>query len=108
MLKKFESSDIFVNRIKTYPKVRVFTYSGSMYYNNSAVSQDGVELFKFLTQPEFPYPDDCALLAENGYFLINEDNYYLINDNCGTVENVLLTEEGEPLITEDNLNLLNE
>jgi|688.fasta_scaffold589846_2 hypothetical protein len=51
MLKKFESSDIFVNRIKTYPKVRVFTYSGSMYYNNNTVSGSGVSIYNFLPEP---------------------------------------------------------
>lgn len=110
MLKKFQNSDIFVNRIKTYPKVRVFTYSGSMYYNNNAIPNEGVELFKFLTQPEFPPPEECALLAENGYFLINEDNYYLINDNCG-IEiplNAFSTEEDETLITEDEQYILSE
>ena len=35
MLKKFEKSDVFVNVIKAYPKVRIFTHSGSMYYNNT-------------------------------------------------------------------------
>ena len=51
MLKKLESSDVFVNRIKTYPKVRIFTYSGSMYYNDSVVSGSGVKLFDFLMEP---------------------------------------------------------
>jgi hypothetical protein len=50
------------------------------------------------------------LLAENGYFLINEDNYYLINDNCG-IEiplNAFSTEEDEILITEDEQYILSE
>jgi hypothetical protein len=31
---EFEASDIYHNRIKTYPKVDFFIYSGSIYYNN--------------------------------------------------------------------------
>jgi len=31
---KFEASDIYHNRVKTYPKVDFFIYSGSIYYNN--------------------------------------------------------------------------
>ena len=49
-MKKFENSDIFINTIKTYPKVSIFTYSGSMYYNDNPTPNDGVELFDFLTQ----------------------------------------------------------
>ena len=31
---KFEKDDIFNNRVKTYPEVRFFIYSSSVYYNN--------------------------------------------------------------------------
>ena len=31
---KFKENDILVNRIKAYPKVEFFIYSGSIYYNN--------------------------------------------------------------------------
>jgi len=31
---KFEKDDIFHNRLKTYPEVEFFIYSGSVYYNN--------------------------------------------------------------------------
>jgi len=31
---KFKKDDLFYNRIKTYPKVEFFIYSGSVYYNN--------------------------------------------------------------------------
>jgi len=54
MLKKFESSDIFVNRIKAHPRIRVLTYSGSLYYNNDSISQDGARLFDFLIEPDPP------------------------------------------------------
>lgn len=108
MLKKFDKGDIFVNKVKAYPKVSIFTYSGSMYYNNNSSAEDGARLFDFLRNPEFTPPDECAIVAENEYYLKAEDNYYLIIDNCGVTEEVLLTEEGETLITEDNLNLLPE
>jgi hypothetical protein len=52
MIKKFQNSDIFINTIKTYPKVSIFTYFGSMYYANSAVTTDGVKLYDFLMEPQ--------------------------------------------------------
>ena len=79
MLKKFENSDLFVNRIKTYPKVRVFTYSGSMYYNNSSISEDGVKLYNFLMEPVATVPDTPVTIStEDGQFLLTEDGTFII------------------------------
>jgi hypothetical protein len=81
MLKKFESSDLFVNRIKAYPRVRVFTYSGSMYYNNDSVSTDGVKLFDFLKDPiavEISPIPSTALVTEDGQYLLTEDGNFII------------------------------
>jgi hypothetical protein len=81
MLKKFESNDLFVNRIKTYPKVRVFTYSGSMYYNNSAVPDDGVKLFDFLMEPqapESPIVSVTTIATEDGQFLLTENSEFIL------------------------------
>lgn len=81
MLKKFESSDIFVNRIKAYPRVRVFTYSGSLYYNNDSFSQDGVRINDFLMEPVSvtPSPVPLTVLAtEDGQYLLTEDGTFII------------------------------
>jgi hypothetical protein len=79
MLKKFESSDIFVNRIKAHPKVRVFTYSGSLYYNNDSISQDGVRLFDFLMEPVADTSVPAGTIAtEDGIYLLAEDGTFLI------------------------------
>lgn len=80
MLKKFEASDIFINRIKAYPRIRVFTYSGSMYYNNSAVSDDGVKINNFLMEPSFEQDlvPAGALSTEDGNFLLSEDGTFII------------------------------
>ena len=81
MLKKFESSDLFVNRIKAYPRVRVFTYSGSMYYNNDSISQDGVKINDFLFEPIGiePNPVPLTVLAtEDGEYLLTEDGNFII------------------------------
>lgn len=32
-MKEFKDSDIFVNRIKTYPKIQIFVHDGKIYYN---------------------------------------------------------------------------
>jgi len=81
MLKKFESSDVFVNRIKAYPKVRIFTYSGSLYYNNGAVSDDGVKLFDFLMEPAAPpgpVVPVTAIVTEDGQYLLSEDGQFIL------------------------------
>mgnify|MGYP003658243343 FL=1 len=31
---KFDNDDLLVNRVKTYPEVNFFFYTGSVYYNN--------------------------------------------------------------------------
>ena len=82
MLKKFESSDIFINRIKAYPRVKVFTYSGSVYYNNDSVSQDGVRINDFLMEPvsgsgASPIPL-TVLATEDGNYLLTEDGNFII------------------------------
>jgi hypothetical protein len=79
MLKKFEKSDIFVNRVKAYPKVRVFTYSGSVYYNNDSISQDGVRLYDFLMEPVAPSPVPTTVLStEDGDYLLTEDGTFIV------------------------------
>ena len=80
MLKKFQSSDVFVNTIKAYPKVRIFTYSGSLYYNNGAVSDDGVKLFDFLMEPvpSVPSVPVTAIVTEDGQYLLSEDGQFIL------------------------------
>lgn len=81
MLKKFESSDIFVNRVKAYPRVRVFTYSGSMYYNNNSIATDGVKINDFLFEPSGssgPIVPPTTLSTEDGTYLLTEDGEFLI------------------------------
>lgn len=83
-MKKFENSDIFINTIKTYPKVRIFTYSGSMYYDNSAVPDSGVKLFDFLMEPPVPpvppgpIAPVTAIVTEDEQYLLSEDGQFII------------------------------
>lgn len=81
MLKKFEQSDVFVNRIKAYPKVRIFTHSGSMYYNDS--NSGNVYLNNFLSQelqiPVIPVVE-TLMTTENDDFLTTEGDDILIID----------------------------
>jgi hypothetical protein len=46
-MKKFTENDIFVNTIKTYPKVRFFIQNGIIYFNDT--NDNGVKLNEFLT-----------------------------------------------------------
>ena len=32
-MKEFKNEDLFVNRIKVYPKVKIFVHDGKIYYN---------------------------------------------------------------------------
>lgn len=81
MLKKFETTDIFINRIKAYPRVRVFTYSGSMYYNNDSVAEDGVKIYNFLMEPSSLSQEVIpagVLTTEDGTYLLTEDGTFII------------------------------
>jgi hypothetical protein len=79
--RELDSSAIFVNRIKAYPRVRVLTYSGSLYYNNDSFSQDGVKINDFLMEPTSvtPSPIPLTVLAtEDGQYLLTEDGTFII------------------------------
>jgi hypothetical protein len=85
MLKKFEKTDIFINKIKTYPRVRVFTYSGSMYYNNEAptdINKNGVTVFHFLMEPEVSpgIAPANAIETESGTYLLTENNVFITTE----------------------------
>lgn len=71
MLKKFEKTDIFVNVVKTYPKVRIFTHSGNTYYNNTDFGD--IYLNDFLPEPEVFF-----MATENNDILTTENNNLLI------------------------------
>ena len=65
---KFEENDIFVNRIKAYPKVEFFIYTGSVYYNNennnasNSNTPDGhVSLYDYNVNRD-PDPDNDQLI----------------------------------------------
>jgi len=76
-MKKFEDGDIFVNTIKTHPKVSLFGYNGNIYINNT--NETTVKLNDFLPFPvQRPPTDDALLTEENGDFLITEGGDYLL------------------------------
>jgi hypothetical protein len=52
-MKKFEEGDIFVNKIKTHPKVKIFAYNGKIYVNNT--DEEVVKLNDFLQETPPPY-----------------------------------------------------
>lgn len=51
-MKKFEDGDIFINTIKTHPKVSLFGYNGNIYINNT--NETVVKLNDFLPEPPEP------------------------------------------------------
>jgi len=77
-MKKFENNEIFINRIKAYPKVRIFTYSGSMYVNNS--NEASITLNNFLNTPVVLSEEEPAgaISSESGDVMLTEDGDYII------------------------------
>ena len=85
-MKKFEENDVFVNKVRAYPKVSFFVYNGKVFYNNT--DEEGIVLNSFLTanienykaavaasptSPEGILTEDLELiLTENGDYLIVE------------------------------------
>jgi len=53
-MKKFKDGDIFVNSVKTYPKVKLFGYDGKIYINNT--NETSIKLNDFLPEPPEPPP----------------------------------------------------
>jgi len=46
-MKKFSENEVFTSTLKVYPKVKIFVYSGSIYYNNT--NNVGPSLNEYLT-----------------------------------------------------------
>lgn len=84
-MKKFKNGDIIYNAIKTYPKVRFFVNSGSVYYNNRADTEGNAVIFALLPTTSGYIPPgelDCNLLKEDGFVLLTEDSENLVLENC--------------------------
>jgi hypothetical protein len=76
-MKKFEDTDIFVNTIKTHPKVKLFGYNGKIFINNT--SETSIKLNHILPIPiERPLEDGGILTEQDGFLLITEDGNYLL------------------------------
>ena len=60
-MKKFTQNDVFVNTMKTYPKVRIFVNSGEIYYNGT--TKNGPQLNDYLETP----PVEVPLVAIDGF-----------------------------------------
>lgn len=70
-MKKFEESDVFVNKVKTHPKVKLFGYTGNIYIDNTS------EVFIKLN--DFAIPKATIILTEEyGFLLITEDGDYIV------------------------------
>jgi len=78
-MKKFEEGDIFINRIKAYPKIKLVGYDGSIYINNETTTQ--IKLSDFLPEPPPPPPptEAPAITASNTYITSIEYDIYPID-----------------------------
>lgn len=72
-MKKFESGDIFVNRIKAYPKIKLFLNNGKAYYNGEV--NDGYIYHQNILRD----PLD-AIQTESEIFLITQFGTILITE----------------------------
>lgn len=98
-MKKFDESDIFVNTVRTYPKVRLFSYRGRNFLNNTR--EDNIYLFNFLQAL------DDSILTEIYENLLTETGEFIIQNLGGlTIQNGLLTESGIFIISENSNNLI--
>ena len=73
-MKKFEQGDLFINRIKAYPKIRVFAYSGAIYINST--SETNLKLNDFLTV----IPPTGIITTEDEILFITEDEKYIVTE----------------------------
>lgn len=77
-MKKFNQNDVLNNTIKTYPKVKIFSYCGKHYYNNE--KEDGPNLNDFLLSipvQTSPIPVG-AISTELEALLLTEDNEFIV------------------------------
>jgi len=70
-MKKFKEGDIFINKLKTHPKVRFFAYSGSIYIDNEI--ETSLTLNDFLAI----IPPSEIITTEDNILLVTEDERYL-------------------------------
>ena len=87
MFKKFRKNDIYVNRVKTYPKVEFFLNSGSIntvYYNRtqqiSGTVKDGhIYVQNVINEDPLEIIElDGALLIEGEDFIITENGEFIL------------------------------
>lgn len=71
-MKKFEEGDIFINRIRAYPKVKIFGYAGSFYVDNGI--EQTLKINDFLTV----IPPSEVITTESEILLITESGDYLV------------------------------
>ena len=67
---KFEQNDIFVNNVKTFPKVQFYIYGGKVYYQNRLSVIDNAA-FRHIEQGEF---SASALNIPEGHISLHEIN----------------------------------
>ena len=89
-MKRFEKNDIFVNRVKTYPKVSFFVNSGSLdsIWYNKQHNHGSVKLNNFLSAPPLAL---VSIPIDTTYFMISENSIELVTEN-----DVNITTEQQP------------
>lgn len=75
-MKKFNSSDMFVNRIKVHPKTSIFMNNGKSYYNGEV--NDGnvkIGLIKEQILEAVTTESEIFLITQLGNILVTEQDY---------------------------------
>ena len=87
-MKKFKPGDIFLNRVKAYPKVEFFVNSGSVdsvYYNRTIESPASVVPDGHIGLNNFPNPIETAV-----------ETFYVLAED----EDAIVTEAGDQITIE--------
>lgn len=74
-MKKFNNGDIFVNRIKAYPKIKLFLNDGKAYYNGE-VNDGNIYRQDILRDPldAIQTESEIFLITQYGNIIITEQD----------------------------------
>ena len=90
-MKKFKPGDIFLNRVKAYPKVEFFVNSGSVdsvYYNRTIESPTSAIPDGHIVLNNFPNPVETPVAPVETFYVLAED------------EDAIVTEAGDQITIE--------
>jgi hypothetical protein len=79
-MKKFQQKDIFTNTLKTYPKVKIFSSNGRIFYKSVTTNENGPVINDFLLglSSGDEIPVGTLFVESTPDPLITEDGEYIV------------------------------